>query len=283
MYNFWKTHIKPIANIIKATDFLEIGAEYGRNTEQLLAFCNEVNGKLSVIDPAPKFDEAFLRNRYKQCHFRSYKDLSVNVIPDIEDFHIGLIDGDHNWYTVFNELKLIEEKYAHRIDQFPVLFFHDISWPYGRRDLYYNPKVIPQKYLQEHQKAGLLLGESELSQSCYFNAHLFNATIEGGDKNGVLTAIEDFIDESLIDFDWLKFPTSHGLGILVCQDRKLSAPELSHYLDKIRLSPTVFQEMWEGEKLRLQKLIQDYHNRIEREKKNKRWFNFLPQLKFRNR
>ena len=50
-------------------------------------------------------------------------------------FDCIIIDGDHNWYTVFNELTIIEKR--NLLKEGGTIFFHDIAWPYGRRDMYY--------------------------------------------------------------------------------------------------------------------------------------------------
>lgn len=281
MHSFWESHIEPIASIIGATHFLEIGAEFGTNTEKLMAFCHTTNGSLTVIDPAPKFDEDLLLQRYPGSRFQLFKDLSIHALPHVEAFEIGLIDGDHNWYTVFQELRLIEEKYHLRPAQFPILFFHDISWPYGRRDAYYDSSNIPSDHRQPARQAGIKLDQSELSDNCYFNGSIFNAIKEGGEKNGVLTAVEDFMEESQIRFDWLEFPELHGLGILVSEERKQKNKALVEYLDQIRLSAEEYQRMWESEKTRLNQLVQDEHDRIALEKKGNSHFHRLTRFKFK--
>ena len=69
---------------------------------------------------------------------------------------VVLIDGDHNWYTVFNELRLIEEMSRLKGFPMPLVMFHDIGWPYGRRDMYYNPSDIPEEFRQPIGKGGLM-------------------------------------------------------------------------------------------------------------------------------
>ena len=36
--------------------------------------------------------------------------LSLDVLPKLGPFDFVLIDGDHNWHTVLNELRLLERK-----------------------------------------------------------------------------------------------------------------------------------------------------------------------------
>ena len=53
-----------------------------------------------------------------------------------------VIDGDHNYYTVSEELRLIGERAAGA--ELPLLLFHDVCWPHARRDDYFAPELIPE-------------------------------------------------------------------------------------------------------------------------------------------
>ena len=54
---------------------------------------------------------------------------------------VVVIDGDHNYYTVSEELRLIGER-APGAD-LPLLLFHDVCWPHARRDDYFAPERDP--------------------------------------------------------------------------------------------------------------------------------------------
>ena len=58
----------------------------------------------------------------------------------------ALVDGDHNWYTVYNELKMLAATARDAGAPLPLLIMHDVCWPYGRRDLYYAPERIPEEF-----------------------------------------------------------------------------------------------------------------------------------------
>ena len=49
-----------------------------------------------------------------------------------------IIDGDHNYYTVSEELRLIAERA--RTAPLPLLLFHDVCWPHARRDDYFDAR-----------------------------------------------------------------------------------------------------------------------------------------------
>lgn len=52
--------------------------------------------------------------------------MSLDAIPTLETMDVWIIDGDHNWYTVSNELELIRKK--SKEEKKPLLIFlHDVN------------------------------------------------------------------------------------------------------------------------------------------------------------
>ena len=187
----------------------EIGSSRGEATDKLL-----ISGgrKLTVIDPCLDAD---LCGKYENSkRVTICKGLSLEFIPKLpEVFDCIMIDGDHNWFTVFNELKEIERRQLLRNGG--TVFFHDVGWPYGRRDLYYQPDQIPSAFRHCYARKGMIHGRSELVSNGGRNSALCNAVIEGGERNGVLTAIEDFIKQACEEYLFFKFNEEDGLGVLV--------------------------------------------------------------------
>lgn len=215
MNKFWKTLILPVIKEKKAKHIVEIGADTGKNTKSILEFCEENNAKLSCVDPFPKFEaEKWMKTHTN--YFDFYKELSLSALPLIKDYDVVLIDGDHNWYTVYNELKIIQKTNIGK--KFPIIFLHDTSWPYGRRDLYYNPENIPEIYRQPYKKMGIAPGTSSLVEVGGLNSHLYNSIYENNLQNGVLTAVEDFISESLEKLYLTKFEGFHGLSVITNEE-----------------------------------------------------------------
>jgi hypothetical protein len=231
MNNFWETAIKPILAAAKPEVVVEIGVYSGVNTRNILDFCGDET-VLHAIDPAPIFDVGSLIKDYQE-RLVFHLDTSMNVIPRLPQFQVGIVDGDHNWYTVYNELRAILELHGGDARRFPLLLLHDIAWPYGRRDLYYDPQRIPDEFRNEYAQKGIRWGQSELADDGGLNSQLMNAVREGGARNGVLTAIEDFIEQSPIEFDFIRIPAYFGLGILVAEERKAESPALAEVLDEI--------------------------------------------------
>ena len=65
--------------------------------------------------------------------------ISHDVLPTLAPADVALVDGDHNWFTVYHELKMLATTARDAGAALPVLVLHDVCWPYGRRDLYYEP------------------------------------------------------------------------------------------------------------------------------------------------
>lgn len=220
MNRYWHPIIKPIIEYAKVKNIIEIGAEEGKNTFQIIEYCKKNQGKLSVIDPYPRFDGQALKNEYNDS-FQLVQDFSLNALKHLSDYDAVLIDGDHNWYTVFHELKEIE-KYALTSKNMPIVFFHDTEWPYGRRDMYYFPDTIPAEYRKHYSTAGVIHGQSDLSFEPHaLNIGLNHALYEGGKNNGVLTAIEDFIESTSLNVSFHKVFSHNGLGILSKKNKDL--------------------------------------------------------------
>ena len=230
MHRFWNIIIEPVLTMLEPEVVVEIGSDQGKNTVRLLEFCKNNNAVLHAVDPLPKFDVESLKKQYDR-HFIFHKSLSLNAIPEIKAADVFLIDGDHNWYTVFNELKLIE-KYATDAERpFPVIMLHDIAWPYGRRDLYYNPETIPDKFRKPYKQKGIRPGSAELLEEGGLNQHLNNSIYENDLQSGVLTAMEDFIKETEQSLEFLRLSGLNGLGIFVPSKLKENNKKLRAFLE----------------------------------------------------
>jgi glycosyltransferase involved in cell wall biosynthesis/GT2 family glycosyltransferase/FtsZ-binding cell division protein ZapB len=235
MYKFWDGFILPIVEMIGAKKIIEIGADKGKNTIKLLDYCTKNQSELLSIDPFPQFDYQNLVDQNSDI-FTFYKDISLNVLPFMYSFDVVLLDGDHNWYTVYNELKCVEKNAS---GSFPIVFCHDIGWPYSRRDLYYNPETIPEQFRKPYDRKGIRPNEQSVVESEGFNRSFYNARYEGGLYNGILTAIEDFIKESTFSLRFVNIPGNYGLGILVDENLLNRYPSIVQFFNKISLEPNI--------------------------------------------
>src|SRR5205807_9113807 len=122
------------------------------------------------------------------AHFDLIEGRSPAALPAGADAYI--IDGDHNYWTVSRELEI-----AFRGEALAIL--HDVGWPCARRDQYYAPEALPDEAVLPHSfDSGRVPGERELVDGGFRGAGQFAVALEeGGPRNGVLTAIEDFVGE----------------------------------------------------------------------------------------
>ncbi len=212
MHRFFKPAIRPLLEATKPSLVVEIGSDWGHGTELLATWCHANGAALHIVDPLPKYDVDEWAQRWPGS-VTFHLDLSLNALVDLDAPDMVCIDGDHNWYTVYHELELLARSASEAGRPFPLTLFHDVAWPYGRRDLYYDPATIPEAHRHPYRKGGLVPGQRALTESG-FNDHLDNALHEGTLRNGVRTAVEDFVaDRPHLALHVV--PGLHGLGIVV--------------------------------------------------------------------
>ncbi len=139
------------------------------------------------------------------------------------------IDGDHNYETVFNELNLIFKRCD---DTTPLIFLHDLGWPCARRDFYYNPSVIPLHAVHSHTySGGVVPGRKDICDWGFRVSDAAVATIEGGPRNGVLTAVDD-AHKGHPGWNLIFIPGVFGLGNVYHTER--ASPEQREALSALR-------------------------------------------------
>jgi hypothetical protein len=207
--------------IAGARTLVEIGAEHGGMSRLLADHAAAHDGHLTSIDPAP--DPAFVAWAAAEPHVCHLGKPSLEVVQTLTGIEAWLIDGDHNWFSVFHELTAIEN--ACERDGVPMLaFVHDIGWPAGRRDQYYAPERIPAAFRHPFAyDAGTVPDISTLLPGEGFRGHgaFAFAMHEGGPRNGVLTAVDDFLAKSLAsgrEYGFAEIPAVFGLGVLFALD-----------------------------------------------------------------
>lgn len=228
MNRFWHRYLKPMIETARPRRIMEIGADRGWNTRNLLQYCREHGAHADIIDPAPRPSLHEVLSDFSAAEFRYLPLKSLAAIPQLDAPDVALIDGDHNWATVHTELNLLDARAEQLGVPPPIVFSHDVAWPYARRDMYYNPDDLDAWQKHPYSYNGMLPGVNELVEHG-MNGILANALHEGGPRNGVLTAIEDYIASSGTEFIFRKLPFFNGLGILVPKARM--TPELQSLID----------------------------------------------------
>jgi hypothetical protein len=197
---------------IEAKAVAEIGAYAGDLTRLLLDWAAGAGARVVAIDPTPHRRLIELSERHPELELireTSHEALRHLSLPDAV-----IIDGDHNFYTVSEELRQIDEKAPGL--EIPLLLFHDVGWPHGRRDAYWDLERIPEKERQPALKRlHIFPGEPGVVDDGM--PMYSSAKREGGPRNGVLTAIEDFLDRRG-DLRLATLPPFFGLGVVWHRD-----------------------------------------------------------------
>jgi hypothetical protein len=185
---------------------VEVGADRGDFTRELLAWAERTGARVTAIDPRPKRELIELADERPELTLIRERSLDALERLPAEAF---ILDGDHNYFTVSEELRLISGTDA---SEMPLVMLHDVGWPHAHRDTYYAPQDLPESERQPLARDVLLAPgvSGTASAGIPFSCA---AEREGGPRNGVRTAVEDF----LAAHEGVRFafvPPFFGLGVL---------------------------------------------------------------------
>jgi hypothetical protein len=178
----------PVLAAAAPRSVVEVGAYAGDVTRILLDWAQESGARIVSIDPDPQAPLEQLADTNSALEL--IRATSHEALPALPPADAVIIDGDHNYFTVSEELRLIGERAG--TAELPLIICHDAGWPHGRRDVYYSPNLIPEDHRQPTIEGGFVFpGVSGLNSGGL--PYRWPAIEEGGPRNGVLTAIEDFV------------------------------------------------------------------------------------------
>ncbi len=227
---------------------VEVGSEYGAFTRELLAWGGD-RARVIAVDPLPQPELYELAET--NARLELIEELSADAIPSLPPLDAYVIDGDHNYYTVSEELRAIERVCADT--RFPLVLFHDVCWPHARRDSYYVPERIPEEHRQPLAHDVCLVPWKDPPEPGVGLRYSCVAAHEGGPGNGVLTAIEDFVGPR----DGLSFarvPAFFGFAVLWPTDAGWG-PEVARLVEPLHDHPVL--ERLEGN--RVVQLVERIH------------------------
>ncbi len=209
--------ILPCLDEAGAKDIVEIGSEHGGLSQMLAQRAQKLRGSLICIDPQPAPEFIQWAGENEAVHHVALP--SLEALKQVRPADAWFIDGDHNYYTVYHELREIDA--LQRAAERPFLvFLHDVSWPCARRDLYYAPERVPPGWRHPHSfEHGVRLDEDGASAGRGLRGQgAFALALEaGGPRNGVLTAVEDFLsvaDNAERALFYAHVPAVFGLGVI---------------------------------------------------------------------
>lgn len=178
----------PCLEAVEPRSMIEVGAFRGVTTRDLLAWGEQRDCRVTAIEPAPPAE--LLELEKERPELTLIRETSLEALPNIELGEAIILDGDHNYFTTSRELQIIGDRAPGAA--MPLVLLHDVGWPLARRDAYEAPELIPEEHRQPLAHAvGLAPGEPGVVTGGLFYSNV--AAREGGPRNGVMTAIEDFM------------------------------------------------------------------------------------------
>jgi hypothetical protein len=223
--------ICPCLDAAGAGSAAEIGAFAGDLTRVLVDWAHGAGASVMAIDPAPQESLLALDREYPEL--RLIRDTSLAALAEIELPDAIVIDGDHNYFTVSEELRLIGERAPGC--KLPLLLFHDVGWPHARRDNYFDASQIPagSRHPVAGESGGIYPGEPGVHPGGL--PYPSSAAREGGERNGVLTAVEDFVG-ARERLRLVVVPAFFGFGVVWHLDRSWS-DAVAQMLDPLDRNP----------------------------------------------
>ncbi|MGI9184467.1 MAG: class I SAM-dependent methyltransferase [Solirubrobacteraceae bacterium] len=209
-------HSEALLACLKAVDaksVAEVGAYAGDLTRLLVEWAGQAGGTVLAVDPAPQ--PALVAMADEHALLELVRETSLEALARVQLADVIVLDGDHNYYTVSEELRLIADRAEGTT--LPLLLFHDVCWPHGRRDDYFDPDQIPPDLRQPlvPNGSGLYPGDPGVRRGGL--PYPRSAATEGGARNGVLTAIEDVVAGS-DQLELVVVPAFFGFGAVWHRD-----------------------------------------------------------------
>lgn len=233
---------------------VEVGAYAGDTTRILLDWAEVAGARIVAIDPEPQARLEQLADANPALDL--VRATSLEALPTLTAAEAVILDGDHNYYTVSQELRLIDEHSG----ELPLIICHDVCWPHGRRDAYYSVEQIPESCRQPSVDGGRLFpGEPGVRRSGLQFYHHRVAEREGGPGNGVLTAVEDFA-RAHTHLELAIVPAFFGLAVIWSRTAPWAAgvaAALAPYRDhpviaRLEANRVLNLARWESERARTQ-------------------------------
>lgn len=184
---------------------VEVGVESGGVSAMYARLGAEV---VHCVEPFPTDEMRASLDEHDQIHLVERS--SPDVFDELPAADLYVLDGDHNYAVVSRELDWITRNAP---DALVVL--HDVLWPCGRRDLYYQPTSLDAECRHPDSADGPTVWHDDVTPAGFVGAGTFTSAVEaGGDRNGVLTAVEDVLGQHPERW-WLRvIPAVFGLGVV---------------------------------------------------------------------
>jgi hypothetical protein len=204
----FRSILVPLLDAVAPSRLVEIGGEGGQFTELLSDWAAGHDAELLCVEPFPSPPLLELEAAGRVTIVRGK---SPAALAEVGPVDLAVIDGDHNYHVVSGELRALLGE-----PRTQALVLHDVGWPCARRDTYYDPEDVPDDARHPYSyDLGAVPGEERLQLEGGFRGEgVFAAALEeGGERNGVLTALEDALAER-DDLEFRLVPAIFGLGVV---------------------------------------------------------------------
>jgi hypothetical protein len=182
--------VMDVLTVAGGASITEIGALDGDLTRLLVVWAERCGGRVVAVDPTPRPPLEALAQSSDRVEL--VRETSLVALEAIAPSDTVVIDGDHNYHTVSEELRLIAARVRELKRPFPLVLLHDVGWPHGRRDDYFVPDRIPAEHRQPIAPESAVHPDDPGIRPGALPYH-HPAAREGGPRNGVRTAAEDFV------------------------------------------------------------------------------------------
>ncbi len=212
----WATSLANVGEVMldrleaaEARSVVEVGAYAGDLTALLADWAARNDARVVAVDPSPQDPLVALAD--ERANLELVRETSLEALPRIELPDAVVIDGDHNYWTVSEELRADRRAGAGRREPAAAAVSRRVLAPRAPGRLL-DAGQIPadRRHPVAGNAGGLVPGEPGLVEGGL--PYPRSAVHEGGARNGVLTAIEDFVGAR----DGMRLaivPAFFGLGV----------------------------------------------------------------------
>lgn len=236
MHRCFATVIEPLLSGFEPQTIAEVGAGHGRLASRLLRCAPPAGVTIHAIDPSP--GAALLELAAADPRVKVYVARGTDALGRIGAVDLLLLDGDPNWSTTLAEIELAVARSREAGLPAPVIVVHGVHWPFGRRDGYHAADAPAAPLRREAAAAGLAPGRARPVDGGLRLAP-FVAIEEGGARNGVMTAVEDFVAGDRADWVLVDLPGYGGTAVLADAAHAARDARLRAVLAELRSTATV--------------------------------------------
>ena len=199
--------------LVGARTVVEIGCEWGYLTSALADWSAERRGTVYCVEPYPSAEFRSVVQDHPAAKLIAAA--SPAALRQAAPADVYLIDGDHNFWTVSEELEHIDTV-SRTGGHLPLVLLHDVGWPWGHRDIYYSPTELPADAVRPYTfELGVVPDRSDVVEGGFRSGGTFAIALEeGGSCNGVLAAVEAFVARKT-DYELIVIPSVFGVAVLV--------------------------------------------------------------------